>query len=131
MFHRFISVLLVNAVVCFAETPARIYVYVPRNAIVRSWVAVTCDGPLLARVRQGRFFAVDLPAGRHVLAIQDGVPLIVDLHSGEDAYFRLDAEVRVGEGRRPYYPRSRNRGRATRCDSCRTWMAITSPLRQS
>jgi hypothetical protein len=51
---------------------------------------VACDGERIAEVKQGFFFAVNLPPGRHSLSLADGVPVSVDLRLGEEAFVRVD-----------------------------------------
>jgi hypothetical protein len=47
------------------------------------------------------FFAINVPAGRHTLSTETGVPVFVDVRSGEDVFVRLDWSYEVG---RPAIP---------------------------
>jgi hypothetical protein len=42
------------------------------------------------------FFAIDVPPGRHSLGTEAGVPTFIDVHSGEEAFVRLNWNYQVG-----------------------------------
>ncbi|MFN7924219.1 MAG: hypothetical protein U0Q16_29225 [Bryobacteraceae bacterium] len=81
----------------FASEPGpRIFVYAQRDTPARRWTPVTCDGSAAAEIRQGVYFAVNVSAGRHTLAIAGGVPLTVEARAGADSFVRLDWHHEVG-----------------------------------
>jgi hypothetical protein len=82
-----------------AEHSARIYVYAQRLTAARSWLPIACGGSAVAELKQGMFFAIDVPPGRHALSTETGVPAFVDVHAGEEAFVRLDWSYQ--EGRPP------------------------------
>jgi hypothetical protein len=64
--------------------------------------SVYCDEGELARMENGRFFAVKLPAGKHTFRSNDKQSGIeVDLKSGQDYYVRVEiaAGMMKGHGR--------------------------------
>jgi hypothetical protein len=74
----------------------RIYVYAQRPSAARSWLPITCGGVAVAELKQGMFFAINLPSGRHTLRAAMGVPASVDVHPGEEVFVRLDWSYQVG-----------------------------------
>jgi hypothetical protein len=79
-----------------AEDAARIYVYAQRDTPARSWLPISCDGEVVAEVRRGTFFAINLSPGRHALSLENGVPVSVEVHSGEVSFVRIDWNHEVG-----------------------------------
>ena len=73
-----------------AQSTGRLFVYAQRETPARAWLPVSVNGVLTGEVRRGAFFAVDLSPGRHVISVESGVPLTVDLRVGEDAHVRVD-----------------------------------------
>jgi hypothetical protein len=69
---------------------ARVFVYSQRETPARSWLPVVCDGVSVADLKRGFFFVVNVSAGRHSLSLLDGVPVSVEIHSGDEAFVRLD-----------------------------------------
>lgn len=55
-----------------------------------------CGGVVVAELKQGMLFAIDVPPGRHSLSTETGVSTFVDVHSGEEAFVRLDWNYQVG-----------------------------------
>ena len=80
-----------------AEERARIYVYVQQETPARSWFPVSCDGIMVAEIKRGRFFAIDVAPGRHMLSEEKGVPTFVDARSGRDSFIRLNWHIEVGQ----------------------------------
>lgn len=80
-----------------AEDATRIYVYALRNTPARSWMPVFCDGQVMADVRAGAYFAINIPAGRHILSIDPGVPLPIDIGSNETKFIRVDWHHEIGK----------------------------------
>ena len=76
---------------------ARIYVYVQQETPVRSWFPVSCDGIVVAEIKRGRFFAINVGPGRHMLREERGVPTFVDARSGRDSFIRLNLHIEVGQ----------------------------------
>ncbi len=81
---------------------ARIYVYVQSETPARSWFSVSCDGAVAAKITRGRFFAIDVAPGRHMLSDEKGIPVSVDARSGQESFVRL--EWRNGELGGPALP---------------------------
>jgi len=80
-----------------AEDLARIYVYAQFDSAASSWLAVSCDNAVVAKVKRGRFFAVDVAPGRHVLSIWKAVPVVVEVRAGQEDFVRLDWHYEVFE----------------------------------
>ena len=83
---------------CFtsADDSGRIYVYAQRETAARSWLPITCGGVVVAQLKRGMLFAINVPPGRHTLSVEAGLPAFVDVHSGEDVFVRLDWNYEVG-----------------------------------
>lgn len=73
-----------------AEDPARIYVYSRRETAAHSFLSISCDSEVVAEVKQGLFFAVNVSPGRHVVLVDGGLPLFVEVVSGQESFVRLD-----------------------------------------
>jgi hypothetical protein len=84
-----------------AEDPGRIYVYAQRQTAARSWLPISCDGAVVAELKRGTLFAMNVPPGRHTLSTETGVPAFVDVHSGEESFVRLDWSFEVGRSAIP------------------------------
>ena len=80
-----------------SEELARIYVYAQRETPVRSWRPISCDGTVVAKIRRGTFFEVNVAPGRHGLSERNGVPLFVEVKAGAESFVRLDQEIEIGE----------------------------------
>ena len=81
-----------------AEDLARIWVYARVDAPARTWFPISCDGVVVAKIKRGRFFAVSVAPGRHVLSDEKGVPVGVDVRSGEETFVRWDSlAIEVGK----------------------------------
>lgn len=72
------------------EIPARIFVYAQRQTPMRSALDVTCNGSAVARMRKGSFFALTLPKGRHTIGIESGVPVTVEVRTGDETFVRIN-----------------------------------------
>ena len=79
-----------------AEGLARIYVYAQLETPAGSWIPISCDGTVVAKLRRGRFFAINAAPGRHMLSDEKGVPVSVDARSGEESFVRVDWRMEVG-----------------------------------
>ena len=100
-FTVMIALGLATTVALSAEDSARIYVYAQRDTAARSWLPVSCDSAVVADIKQGTFFAISLASGRYTLFVKNGVPVSIDVHSGEESFVRLDWEYEIG---RPTVP---------------------------
>ncbi len=78
-----------------AKGLARIYVYAQLETPAGSWTPISCDGTVVAKLKRGKFFAVNVAPGRHMLSEEKGIPVFVDAHSGEDSFVRLDWHIEV------------------------------------
>ena len=78
-----------------AEGLARIYVYAQSETPARSWIPISCDGTVVAKLKRGRFFAVNVAPGQHMLSDERGIPVFVDARSGEESFVRLEWHIEV------------------------------------
>ena len=76
-----------------AQNPARIFVYAQRETPAASWLPISCDGAVVAELKQGRLFALNLSPGRHSIGTEKGVPASIDIRPGEDSFVRLDWDL--------------------------------------
>lgn len=83
--------------VCWPQDLARIYVYSQQETPARSWLLITCDGTPVAKIKRGRFFAINVAAGHHFLSSSKGVPLSVDVPRGGESFVRLGWQIDIGE----------------------------------
>jgi hypothetical protein len=51
---------------------------------------------VVAELKQGMFFAINVPPGRYTLSPAKGVPVAIDVSSGEESFVRLDWNYGVG-----------------------------------
>lgn len=84
-----------------ADDLSRVFVYAQRETPARSWMTILCDGQRIVEVKRGFFFVVNLRPGLHSLSVSDGVPVSVNVGSGEEAFVRIDWNHDV---RRPPIP---------------------------
>lgn len=97
---RFVLLALVAGLLppcSFSQTRARIYVYEQRETPARSSQLILCDGAPAAKIKRGTFFALNVAPGRHALNIETGVPLFVDVRSGNESFVRLNSQIEAGE----------------------------------
>ncbi len=80
-----------------AQDTAHIYVYSPWDAGQQSRLPITYDGVVVAKVKDGKFFAIAASPGRHVLVARDGVPTAVNVRPGEDAFVRVEHHLELPE----------------------------------
>lgn len=90
-------IILITSLPAGAQGLARIYVYAESDTAARSWRPISCDGTLIAKLRRGTFFAVNVAPGRHVLSDEKSVPAFVNVGAGEESFVRLDWVFHVGE----------------------------------
>jgi len=94
-----VLVSLVSCVGSWSQTekkPApleQVYVYADWESPEHGWVDVACDEEIVAKVKAGKFFVMNLQPGRHAISVQDGIPVFIELRSGERSFLRLDREV--------------------------------------
>ncbi|MDQ6676942.1 MAG: hypothetical protein M3Z09_06575 [Acidobacteriota bacterium] len=72
-----------------AGDSAKVYVYARRGSAARSWLSITCDDVLVAELKQGAFFAINVAPGSYTFSVEKGVPLSVDAQLREDSFIRL------------------------------------------
>jgi hypothetical protein len=94
---RFAISLAVLALAGSAETSARIYVYAQRDTAARSWTPVSSGGAVIAELKRGTFFAIDVAPGRYSLDVQNGASLIIEARPDEESFIRLDWIYEVGQ----------------------------------
>lgn len=80
-----------------ADDSARIYVYVQDATPAHSWFPVWCDGKVVAKIKHGRFFVINVPPGRHMLSEEKGVPVFVDAKSRQKFFVRIDWRILMDE----------------------------------
>ena len=93
------AALLLLAFTAQASDQGRIFVYAQRETPARSWLTVTLDGKPCADIKRGYFFTLNVDAGRHTIALGQGIPLTIEVRHGEDSFVRLDWNH--GQGRGP------------------------------
>ncbi|HVX65789.1 MAG TPA: hypothetical protein VHA11_04260 [Bryobacteraceae bacterium] len=79
-----------------AGAVGRIYVYAQRPTPARSWLPIFCGGAVVAEMKRGTVVAINVPPGRHTLSTQTGVPVSVEVRSGEESFVRLDWHFEEG-----------------------------------
>jgi hypothetical protein len=75
-----------------AESLARVYIFAAWESSYRSWVPVVCDGVLVAKVKRGRFLAINVSPGQHMLTVKDSLPVFVNLRPGEEIFVQLSGK---------------------------------------
>ena len=75
------------------EPVGQIYVYANWELPERKWVDIACDEEIGAKGKAGRYFVMNLPPGRHVVSVGDGIPVFVEERSGEKSFLRVGREV--------------------------------------
>jgi hypothetical protein len=92
--HAFTSVVPIAALASALALPpqdaTRIYVYAQRDTAARSWIAISCGGAVVAELKRGTFFAINVAPAAYTLFVDKGVPLSIDAHPGEESFVRLD-----------------------------------------
>jgi hypothetical protein len=91
-----VVVSLAHLPAAWAQSSARIYVYVQSEAAASSWFPISCDGTVVAKIKRGRLFAVNVAPGRHILSDEKGVPVVVDARKGEESFVHIDWRYEVG-----------------------------------
>ncbi|MDA0206457.1 MAG: hypothetical protein O3A53_11440 [Acidobacteria bacterium] len=79
-----------------AQDATYIYVYETLTSGKRSWLAITFDGEPAAELRRGMFFAIRTTPGSHMVGLNGGVSVAVELKAGEEAFVRLGRNRLVG-----------------------------------
>ena len=95
-YQLLVCAVLLTSFSALAAGSGRIFIYAQRSTAAHSWLTITCDDTVLAKIRRGFFFAFDVPPGRHTLSVEHGVPAIIDVRSNVESYVRLDWEMEVG-----------------------------------
>jgi hypothetical protein len=78
-----------------AAPPARIYVYAQRLTDARAWLPISCGGAVMAQLKRGTFFAINVTPGRYTLSIENGLPAFIDVRAGEESFVRLDWDIGI------------------------------------
>jgi hypothetical protein len=81
---------LASALSLVPEDATRIYVYAQRDTAARSWIAISCGSAVVAELKQGTFFAINVAPGAYTLLVDKGVPLSIEAPPGEESFVRLD-----------------------------------------
>jgi len=68
---------------------ARIYVYARRDTAAHHWLPVSCGGVVVADIKQGTFFVLNVKPGRYVLSLEAGVPIVIQADSAAASFVRL------------------------------------------
>jgi hypothetical protein len=90
------AIVLVAPLSTPAENTARIYVYAQRLTSASSWLPISCGDVVVARLKRGTFFAINVDPGRYKLSIENGLPVFVEVRSGEASFVRLDWSFGIG-----------------------------------
>jgi hypothetical protein len=99
--HATVTIFILCNQLVAADDLSRVFVYAQRETPARSWTPVGCDGENIAEVKRGFFFSVTLRPGRHLLSLEGGVPISIDVRSGVETFVRVDWNYDV---RRPPIP---------------------------
>jgi len=100
--YRLQVLLLVSLVSCvgsWSQTEKKpdpleqVYVYADWDLPEHRWLDVACDEEIVAKVKAGRFFVMNLPSGRHTIAVRDGIPIFIEVRSAERSFLRLGRQV--------------------------------------
>ena len=84
----FVSVVVVaTALSLQAGDATRIYVYAQRDTPAHSWLRISCGDIVVAELKQGTFFAINVEPGRYTLFVENGAPVSVDANSGRNPLF--------------------------------------------
>ncbi|HLK65965.1 MAG TPA: hypothetical protein VKU19_21165 [Bryobacteraceae bacterium] len=59
-------------------------------------MAISCGGSVVAELKQGTYFAINLAPGKYAFSVEGGIPLFVDVSAGEESFVRLDWNYDVG-----------------------------------
>jgi hypothetical protein len=84
------ATLLFLSVALMADDLAKVYVYARRDTAARTWLSISCDNLVVAELKQGAFFAIEIAPGRHAFLLENGIPLVLDAQTGQDSFVRLD-----------------------------------------
>lgn len=89
-----------EATVAASTQPATVYIYRPHKYAGGALEpSVFCDGVELARMDNGRFFALHLPPGKHFVHMtQEKKGFAIDMGPGQTYYFRVGIEVGMWKG---------------------------------
>lgn len=75
------------------EPLGQIYVYANWELPEHKWIDIARDDETVARVKAGRFFVMNVTPGRHAISARNGIPLFIEVASGEKSFLRLGREV--------------------------------------
>jgi len=90
-----------TAVTNSGDPKATVYVYRKKNFNTRNMQpSVYLDGEEVARMDDGKFFAIKLEPGKHRLEVNKGHSgAEIDMKAGEQYYFRIDIKPGFWKGR--------------------------------
>jgi len=80
-----------------SQSLATLYVYVDHHTEAKSWRPIFCDSVLVAKLKQGTFFEVNLPPGQDVLSDGKGTPAIIDATAAKPKFIRLSWVYQFGQ----------------------------------
>ncbi len=94
--------------------PATVYIYRPKKLVGSALEpSVFCDGLELARMDNGRYFVIKLPAGKHTVHMTDAKKgYELNMGPGETYYFRIGVEAGMWKGEGKLILESNDKGTA-------------------
>jgi hypothetical protein len=78
-----------------AESATRIYVFADWDSPQHAWIPIYCDGALIAKVKAGKFLAIEVPPGQHTLLAGDGIPVSLDTSPRKDVFVAVQYNIRL------------------------------------
>ena len=90
-----LGIIAVSTSLGAADTPSRIYVYADWGSPQRSWIPIYYDGVLAAKLKAGKFFAINAAPGSHSLFAGDGVPESFNVRTGQEIFVELEHDVEI------------------------------------
>lgn len=82
-----------------AEDSVRIFVYADRDSAQKSCVPVYLDGVLIAEIKLGKFLAINVSPGQHILIAGEGAPEPVTAKKSEEFFVRLEQHFESASGK--------------------------------
>jgi len=72
-----------------AQNTAQVFVYCEWESAQRDWLPISYDGTMIAKLKAGSFFVIDARLGQHVLGPGNGIPMVLQVHLGDQTFIRL------------------------------------------